>query len=408
LKENGGANPAAEFDDLKRKVVRALGEVKPAGSPHSEDEPKSLLLSSRTQGSKLLPSYYLVYFLLVDFLQYPRMGQSEKSAWTVPIRYGGRLYAIEHQKMGLRICAPNSDPNARMSGRPNEQQEMDSELIAKRIQKAVSCAAPYFSWLAEKEAEGNRLNVLNHCRWLFERFQFFRTKFFDQKDEIERRNDSLRQNKDRNDIQSILGCLDSGLLKSSTEADWIAQAAVDAFFSWSEHAFIHLAILRGRVKNGTQVADLAATNWKEKFRAALDLDNRVFKMHYDTLLVIRVQMRNFMAHGAFGKRGEAFLFHSGAGAVPILLTEDATNSYSFSGDPDFDEVEAIKSIDSFLSDLWSSEISAAEPHLFSKLPSILTFASDGSYSKAMKSKEAMSQLVEYLENQMDAAANMDW
>lgn len=408
MKEDGGANLGEEFADLKRKVVRALGEVKPAGPPQSEDEPKALLLSSSTRGSKLLPPYYLVYFLLVDFLQYPRMGQWEKSAWTVPIRYQGRLYAIEHQKMGLRICAPNNDPNARMSGRPNEQQEMDSELIAKRLQKAVSCAAPYFSWRAEKEAEGNRLNVLNHCKWLFERFQFFRTRFFDQKDEVERRNESLRQNEDCNDIQSLLGVLNSGVLELSTEADWIAQAAVDAFFSWSEHAFIHLAILRGRVQNGTQVADLAAANWKAKFRAALNLDNPVLKMHYDTLLLLRAQMRNFMAHGAFGKRGEAFLFHSGAGAVPVLLTEDATNRYSFLGDPDFDEVEAIKSIDSFLSDLWLSEVSPAEPHLFSKVPSILTFASDGSYAKAMRSKEAMSQLVEYLENQMDAAANMDW
>ncbi|UTA81226.1 hypothetical protein J4377_07090 [Halomonas sp. XH26] len=408
MKEDGGVNVAGDFADLRRKVVRALGEIEPAGPPQSENEPKALLLSSTTRGSKLLPPYYLVYFLLVDFLQYQRMGLWEKSAWTVPIRYEGRLYAIEHQKMGLRISAPNSDPNARMSGRPSEQQEMDSELIAKKIQKAVSFATPYFSYRAKKEAEGNRLNVLNHCEWLFERFQFFRTRFFEEKDEVERQNESLRQDKDCTDIQSLLGVLNSVVLESSTEADWIAQAAVDAFFSWSEHAFIHIAILRGRVHNGSQVAELAAASWKEKFRASLGLENPVFKRHYDTLLHLRVQMRNFMAHGAFGKRGEAFLFHSGAGAVPVLLTEDTTNRYSFFGDPDFDEVEAINAIDSFLSDLWSSDVSPAEPYLFSKVPSILTFASDGSYSKAMRSKKAMSQLVEYLQNQMDAAANMDW
>lgn len=115
-----------------------------------------------------------------------------------------------------------------------------------------------------------------------------------------------------------------------------------------------------------------------------------------------------MAHGAFGKRGEAFSFHSDAGAIPVLLAESGTNRYSFSGAPAFDEVEAIRNIDSFLYDFWSSELSPVRSHLFSTVPSILTFVADSTYSKAMRSDEAMSEFVEYLENQMDAAANMEW
>lgn len=407
LDEKTGEVPD-DFAKLRRKVLDALGDIEPAGKPRSDHEPKALMLSSTTRGSKRLPPYYLVYFMFVDFLQFPRMGAWEKSAWTVPIRYQDRLYAIEHQKMGLRICAPNRDPDARMSGRPNEQQEEDSDLIANKIRKAVNLAGPYFDWRAKQEATGNRLNVLNHSKWLFERYQFFKDKFTEQKAEAERRSAELRQEKDSSDLQSLLRALNSGVLELASETDWIAQAAVDAFFSWSEHAFIHVAILRGRIENGYQVADLAAANWKEKFRAALDLDDPCFKGHYDKLLLLRVQMRNFMAHGAFGKRGEAFSFHSDAGAVPVLLAESGTNRYSFSGAPAFDEVEAIRNIDSFLDDFWSSELSPVRSHLFSTVPSILTFVADSTYSKAMRSDEAMSELVEYLENQMDAAANMEW
>ncbi|MES2674343.1 MAG: hypothetical protein V4660_08885 [Pseudomonadota bacterium] len=397
-----------EFDKLRKKVLRALSNIQPAGSPRSEREPMALMLSSTTRGWKSPPPYYLIYFMFVDLLKFPRMGSWEKSAWTIPVRYRDRLYALEHQKMGLRICAPNEDPTARMSGRPSEQQQEDSDQIAIEVGKALREAGPYFDWRAEQEAKGNRLNVLNHSNWLFERYLFFKRKYIETKRETERMNAELMQVKDLTQGQSLIGLLGSGMLELSSESEWVAQAAVDAFFSWSEHAFIHVAILRGRITNGLQVADLAAANWKDKFRAALDLDDPYFKVHYEKLLQLRIQLRNFMAHGAFGKRGEAFLFHSDAGAVPLLLGENGLNRYLFSGAPAFNEAEAIENIEVFLAALWSSELSPVKSHLFSAVPSILTSVTDGKYVKAMCSSEAMSELVQGIERQIEAAANMEW
>lgn len=397
-----------EFEELRQKVMHALSGVEPAGKPRSDHEPKALMLSSTARGSKSLPSYYLVYFLLVDLLDFPRMGAWEKSAWTVPIRYQDRLYGIEHQKMGLKICAPNEDPTARMTGRPTELQNDDSDQIAQRIRKAVVIAAPYFDWRAEQEAKSDKLNVLNHSKWLFERYRYFREQYFEQRREIETRNMGLRQDNNPFDLAAARRALNSGVLELSSESDWVAQAAVDAFFSWSEHAFIHVAILRGRIADGAQVSDLAAANWKDKFQAAIGLTDPRFKSHYDKLLLLRTQMRNFMAHGAFGKRGEAFLFHSGAGAVPVLLSDGGPNRYSLSGAPAFNESEAIDNIDSFLETFWASGLSAAKPHLFSTVPTILSFVADGTYANAMHSVELMSELVEVVENQMERAANMDW
>jgi hypothetical protein len=59
----------------------------------------------------------------------------------------------------------------------------------------------------------------------------------------------------------------------------------------------------------------AKNEWSEKFKCALDISELISKQFYDQLLDIRRELRNFVAHGAFGKDGKAFNFHSGAGAV---------------------------------------------------------------------------------------------
>ena len=62
-----------------------------------------------------------------------------------------------------------------------------------------------------------------------------------------------------------------------------------------------------------------SSHFFSKFKACLDIHDHSIKVHYDRLVEIKRQIRNYMAHGAFGKNGEAFQFHSGAGAVPLLL-----------------------------------------------------------------------------------------
>lgn len=60
-----------------------------------------------------------------------------------------------------------------------------------------------------------------------------------------------------------------------------------------------------------------------------------------------------MAHGAFGKNGEAFSFHSGAGAVPLLLPHQKGSSrFSFCSDLGFNEEEVIALIERFISFIW--------------------------------------------------------
>ncbi len=366
------------------------------------------MLSSRTNGGRTLPHYYLVYFLLVDLLQFPHMGEWEKSAWTIPVRFRGRLYGIEHRKMGLGIFAPTLDPKATMNEPPTDEAETDAKEIAALITRAVAVANPYFEWRAEQAAAGNQINVLNKSSSLFERYEFFRDRFRALSAETEsKKNERVITKKILDDDTEVTqGSFPAHALRK--EANWHAQAAVEAFFSWTEHAFIHLAILRGRLCTGQEVARIAEADWKTKFKTALNLDEAATKKHYDELLDLRAQIRNFMAHGAFGKRGEAFRFHSGAGAAPVLLTEDQKHRYSLTGKPAFEERRAIEEMEEFIEHLWSGALGPARIFLFSSLPSILTFVSDGTYAHAMESEESMTEFVEYLARKFDNAANMDW
>lgn len=397
-----------EFEAIRIRSHQALNEVQPAGPPRSSEEGKALMLSSRTDAGRSLPEYYLVYFLLVDLLGYEDLGQWEKVAWIIPVRYQGRIYSIEHRKFRVGIFAPNHDPTARMSVTPSDQAESDAQAIAKAICKAVSIAEPYFVWRAEQAASTSHLNVINISNSLFDRYVFFRDKFLALTDEALRRSDEWHIAKSTLADGTVVSTSSSPAYLLRRDATWNAQAAIDAFFSWTEHSFIHLAILQARVCTGDEVAALAKTEWKAKFKAAMDMNCTETKRHYDTLLDLREQIRNFMAHGAFGKKGEAFSFHSGAGAVPVLLTQRQSHRYALTGKPAFDENAAIKTIETFINHLWSGARTPAKIHMFSELPSILTCVVDGTYGRAMQSEQSMTEFVEYQSHAFDNSANMDW
>lgn len=365
------------------------------------------MLSARTNAGRSLPPYYLVYFLLIDLLGFPSLGRWDKSAWTIPVRFRGRLYGIEHRKMGLGIFAPNLDPNARMSAGPSEQAEEDAAAIVSVIKKAITVAEPYFQWRAQQAISTSELNVVNKSAELFDRYAYFRDRFKAQVDECEALATQIKSQRSQ-PIDQVNGSLISSWLSVSKQVKWYAQAAIEAFFSWTEHAFIHLAILQGSLTVGTQVAELAEDNWNAKFKSALDISDKETKAYYDKLLELRVQVRNFVAHGAFGKEGQAFDFHSGAGAVPVRLTNDRDHRVSLTGRIGFDEASAMLEIESFLRFLWAGALAPARHYLFSALPSILSYAIDGTYAHAMKSEDEMKSFVDHLTCQFERAADMDW
>jgi hypothetical protein len=383
-----------EIEALRERAMRAVLPLRPA-----DRSKKYVIGTERTRAGQALPDHYLVYFLLVELLRFPHSGHGEKVAWTVPVDYEGSFAFIEHRKMGLGVFSKTTDGSERIAG-----------SIVDSIRRGVRAATPFFDHLAAKAVEQSHLNVKNNSAWLFSRYEFLRDQFREKAAAAEAREHEVEKTEETLSNGTKTTSYSMPAFGLSREASWLGIAAIDAFFSWTEHVLIHIAILRGKLKTGQEVAELAAAEWADKVKTVIQMDDPKLKVLYDELLSIRRQIRNYMAHGAFGKRGEAFDFHSTAGAVPVNLTDsEGRDKFSMWFGPSFDEAEALETTEAFIDKLWDGELAPARMYLQeANMPVILTYASDGTYDAAMSSPEEMEEFIDGMAHQMDNAANMDW
>ena len=372
------------------KVRAAIAPLIPAND--STAAPNDFPFSAqRTRAGRRLPPYYLVYFLLVDLLNFKNLGRFEKVAWSVPIDFQGRAFLIEHRKLGIGVFAEKL---------PDDEAAADE--IVRLLHAGVQVAQPYFEQLASAAVAGSRLNVVNRSSDLFDKYSYHVRLYRAKQASAERRKDER--------VVTVSGNMTTTVFPSfglRREASWLAAAAIESFFSWTEHVFIHLAILTGKCITGARVAELARSDWSTKFKAALDLGDRTSKRFYEQLLAVRRQIRNFIAHGSFGKGSEAFSFHSPIGAVPVRFTS-RPDEFRFGRGVAFGESEAIDLIEAFVGHLWSGARGPARIYLESNLPAILPLAANGDYGRAMGSESEMSDFTDRLVGQWDDAANMDW
>ena len=384
------------LEKIRVAAREALGKIVPAETPLSKKDLKGLMFSSATDGGRDLPPYYLIYFLMVELLGFSNLGQRKNAAWVIPIRFRGRLYGIEYRDSGPGIFTPNPDPDAGMDTPPAKEAQRESLEIAALIRQALAAADPWFKWRAGQAASGNDLNVVNDSEWLFGRYEFFRDRFRALRVEAEERKGERVITKGAIKDGTPYTSVSVPSLKIEREADWNAQAAMEAFFSWTEHVFIHLSILQGRVRSGGDVARLAEADWKTKLETALDVSDPETGKHQELLSGLHTQVRRVAAQGAFGREGEALWFHSGAGPAPLHLTGDQSHPWSLAGEAALDPAEAISAMEGFIEHLWSGPRGVMQEYIFSGLPAFLLFAADGTYEKAIRSEGYMARFVQNL------------
>jgi hypothetical protein len=182
-----------------------------------------------------LPVYYLVYFLLVELLKFPKGGVWEKVAWSIPVDFNGNAAVIEYRKMGLGVFS-----NA------TSEDEAIAEGIVTAVIRGIAAARPFFDHLAAKAVTGSKLNVTNNSPWLFSRYVFLRDRFREKLASV--KNESL-YNVEESEIETPDGTKKKSFTirySDTQEARWMGIAAVDAFFSWTEHVLIHISILLGQ------------------------------------------------------------------------------------------------------------------------------------------------------------------
>ncbi|HCJ8325240.1 TPA: hypothetical protein NV655_004096, partial [Escherichia coli] len=338
-----------------------------------------------------------------DLLKFKNRGVDEKISFSIPVRIDGTVVIIEHRKLGLDIFIKSDDDI--------EQ----AKTVLRHICAGVKAATNFFDSLADNAAKTSNLNVNNNANSLYDRFCYFLELYKQKLDEVAAGQESKLEVDSEFKSDNFFSLLQSTFEQSNKiielrrEAMWLATSAIESFFNWTEHVFILIAILKGEIKNGNDVADKVGKEWGEKFKLAIDINSSSLKLFYDRLLILRKQVRNFVAHGAFGKDGQALEFHSSVGAVPLLLPHrENKERFKFGNGVHFLAPEAMQLINDFLENLWQGELSPAKIYIESGCPLILSYVTNGTYAEAMKSERNMDLFVNYLTREMDNAANMDW
>jgi hypothetical protein len=358
-----------EFEPTRDAAQRAINPLKPADTSTKAPSQDFLFSAARSDAGRKLPPYYLVYFLLVELLGFENLGQFEKVSWSIPVDLDGVAYLIEHRKFGVGVFVQNK-----------ESDEPQAQRIVSLVTKGVRVAAPFFKWMAETAVHNSKVNVENVSNKLFARFLYFRDEYLAaaaeaaslKKDDEARWKQpelSIYWNRSIKDGEKInwreqYEIFKGPAMHTSEKASWLALAAIDAFFSWTENVFIHVAILQGDITAGGQLKELVGAEWGAKYKAVFDLSDKEAKKYFDELSKLRRQLRNSVAHGAFGKEGEAFHFHSHAGAVPVVLDYSrATPQFSLTPELGFDDEKAIGALGKFVDYLWTGKRAPARVYI---------------------------------------------
>ena len=241
-----------EIELLRSRVLKAIKPIREADDNSSASK-NFFFAAQRTNAGRELPQYYLVYFLLVDLLKFRNLGQSEKVSWSVLIDFNGKAFVVEHRKFGIGVFV--EDPNL---------YEDDAKQIVTLIKKGIKIAEPYFEWLAAQAVEKSALNVTNKGYALFDKFEYFLKSYKEKSDEAAKRMEERHVEKLNEDGTALNSNISAFELRRN--AKWLALSAIDSFFSWTEHIFIHLALLRGEITTGTEVANMAEADWQQKFK----------------------------------------------------------------------------------------------------------------------------------------------
>jgi len=297
-----------EIEKYKQTALKLLTPIKPIDN-NTLKKDNFFFTAERSNAGRELQEYFLVYFLFNDLLGFKNLGKFEKIAWSFPIDYKGRAFLIEYRKFGIGVFVQDK-----------YKDENDAIEIVKKINRAIKNIKPFYDHLAEEAVKKSEFNIVNHNKRLYDRFHYLhslykkeRKKYLSNKDKINTETMEYEHGKSISNIN--LG------LQYHQNSNWIAISCIEAFYSWTEHLFIHLAVIAESMSNGEDIAALIEGEWKTKFKAAIKDNSKEANKFYDELLIVRQQLRNFVAHGAFGKNGNAFFFHSGTGAVPVLMME---------------------------------------------------------------------------------------
>lgn len=388
-----------DIDAIKAKANDAIRPLKQPGEPSSA---YWISCTIRTGAGDELSEAYYVFPLLVDLLGFEFAGRSEKLLWSIPVELNDISFFIEHRKFGLGIFAPNIPHIEESAGEI-------VRLIDRGIRVAGECG--YFEHWVRERSKGENVMLVNDGIRLHERYLFFLHSFQKLWDKVEQADHQNNTGDSGDPIRLIKQYLSCANLRE--RAAWAGQSAIDCFFSWTEHIFVHLAVLLGKAEvNSVAKCNklIKSRSWSDKYESVFDIERDDESRKYLNALKEIRELRNFASHGHFGRHSETLWVPTRIGCVPFNVQPGKSKS-PWRHDPDIGltEHKSLQTIEKFIDFLWSGARQPARILLQeTSFPTYLKFIHSEDYSAAMESEVEMKRLVEVLGRKFDIDENMDF
>jgi hypothetical protein len=353
------------------------------------NEGPSAPVQSIDLASTQFPVPGLIYIALKTLLGHASYGPAEKMAWGISAGYGAIRFGFDLEKFGPRLYVPErTDP------------AMVKEII-NALQRCCSVSESYLTAEVALQLSSARVTIRNQYPRFDDAYQFFRSSA----------KDTYASDPPAPVVtETAFGTMTSSEpFRPQQHGGYLASAMIDSYFSKLEHALVLMSAFSFLELENGGLQRFVGDRWDAKFKALFDLQSdRGAKRVYDDLKKIKEDLRNPSAHGGFLKNGASFLFHSPAGALPVLLTRTNTD-FEFHISPvppsTFEQVcDVLDGADAFL-----EECGLAEAFRFAA--SGLDVAFDPKSRQAYQEAAASGDFDSFMTRQghlQDMHANMDY
>lgn len=344
--------------------------------------------ASRTPKGFSIPA--LVQYAFSELLGIPCYGPYEKVRWGLAFEYAGVQFAFRYQKFGLRCyCDSNLHSSAEVRG------------ILGRARGLVNVAEQHIANdLADKQIRAGNVTIRNLFVPLHTRYMYLREVAVEQYRTPPK--------------PPVVETWEHGTSVRSFDHEprqkggALAGAAVDAYFSRTEHLFA-LAIPFVS-STPPDVLVFLGSNWSTKARAILPIETcGLAKRLYDEAIQIRNEWRNPLAHGGFLTGGRSLYVHvPGVGALPAQLTKTPNGArVAFSmHESNFEEVgRHMDEMDEFLR---TGELRFAYRWAMEGLDVSLSPSSIQWIRQFTTNEEDFERLIELTHYEIDMHTNMDY
>lgn len=352
-----------------------------------EGEGKNLFDQLDAMTPEGFPLPELLHYGFTRLLGVQCYGPFEKMRWGYRFDFKGGTYGMEYRKFGLRfLCEPRN---------------LDSPVLREvmgRARELTNIVEKYLSsGPIEQQINAGNITIDNLYNSLRARYDFFR----------ERAGIAFKQTPSSTKGDGFT--LNADFWRSKIEGGTLGTAAVDAYFSATEHLFCIALAFSISEQTSPPLLEFLAANWPTKARLVLDLTDSRIKASYDHLLRVREEWRNPIAHGGFMSKGASLFVHvPGVGALPAKLrrTADGVKVGLRLSDESFSQI--MCAFNEFDEILGSSHLRFALKWAQSGLSVAYDAHSLRNYRVAMSSDAAFEEFIDYSSYEQDRHANMDY